>query len=108
MGWLGTLFVGAVIGIVGYAMQGRWGAPRFWVGVGLAAVTALLAKMLGNITGMLVDGASLEWLVAVLAAIVAVTAFGPLAMRKPAPRSEGASGFTRKTPNGKNSRNADE
>lgn len=80
MGWLGTLFVGAVIGIVGHALQGRWRAPRYWAGVGVAALSALLVKMLGNITGVLVDGASLEWLAAVAAAIAAVALFDALAM----------------------------
>ncbi|MCY0388222.1 hypothetical protein OVY01_13440 [Robbsia sp. Bb-Pol-6] len=102
MGWLGTLFVGAVVGIVGLVMQGRWRAPRFWVGVGAAALCALLVKMLGNITGVLVDGASLEWLAAVVAAIAAVAAFGALAMRAP-PRP--AAYEKRRM---KNMRNADE
>ncbi|MGI4858256.1 MAG: hypothetical protein ACRYHA_15360 [Janthinobacterium lividum] len=96
MGWLGTLFVGAVVGIVGYALQGRWRAPRFWTGVGVAAACALLAKMLGNITGVLVDGASLEWLAAVVAAIVAVTAFGALAMREPVQRTARAPAYEKR------------
>ncbi|MGI4862080.1 MAG: hypothetical protein ACRYHA_35150 [Janthinobacterium lividum] len=108
MSWLGTLFVGAVIGIVGYAMQGRWRAPRFWAGVGVAAVCALLAKMLGNITGVLVDGATLEWLASVIAAIVAVTVFGALAMREPVARRVAPAAAYEKRGTKNNLRNADE
>ena len=77
MGWLGMLFVGAVVGCAAYAMSGgrggrsaglTWRAALLTAVVG--AVCALLAKMLGNIVGWLVDGSTLEWLISISSAII--------------------------------------
>lgn len=74
MGWLGTVFVGAMIGLADWLMRGR-GETRGWLRVPIAAVCALMAKMLGNITGLFDDGSSLEWLASVGIAIVVVLVF---------------------------------
>lgn len=75
MGWLGTLFVGAVVGYWGAVMMGVPGGRHRLTSMVIAAVCALLAKMLGNITALFEDGASLEWLVSVAVAIAATLAF---------------------------------
>ncbi len=80
MGWLGTLFVGAVVGLADWLMQGRR-APRGWLRVPIAAVCALMAKMLGNITGLFDDGSTFEWLASVGVAIVVVLIFDAQAHR---------------------------
>jgi uncharacterized membrane protein YeaQ/YmgE (transglycosylase-associated protein family) len=94
MGWLGTLFVGAVVGLTGCALIWRRAWKRYWMGIPLAAVCALLVKMLGNITGLFDDGGSAEWLAAVAAAIIATQVFGAVAEkylppRLPEPDAEG-------------------
>lgn len=76
MGWFGTLFVGAVIGLVGEWMQGGWRPRRMGWGALIAAICALMVKMIGNIVGIFDDGSSLEWLASVLTAIVAVSVYG--------------------------------
>ncbi len=76
MGWFGTLFVGAVIGFIGEWMQGGWRLGRLGWSALIAAMCALMMKMIGNIVGMFDDGSSLEWLASVLAAIIAVTVYG--------------------------------
>lgn len=81
MGWLGTLFVGAIVGLSGSAMQGHRRARQWGLAALLAAVCALVVKMLGNITGLFEDGASIEWLASVFAAILSVTVLGMVRRR---------------------------
>jgi hypothetical protein len=45
-------------------------------------VAAMVAKMLGNVTGAFHDGDSLEWLACALLALVAVTVSVGLAARR--------------------------
>jgi hypothetical protein len=78
MGWFGTIFVGAVVGLSGWRLHRQRGRRGFqvWLAVVLAAAAAVAAKLAGNLTGIFYDGQTLEWLVSVLAAIAAVTALG--------------------------------
>ena len=76
MGWLGTLFVGAIVGWTGWGMHNGWRyLANGWLAALIAAVLALMVKMLGNITGLFVDGSALEWLSSVLGAIIAISLF---------------------------------
>jgi len=76
MGWLGTLFVGAVVGWAGWGIEHGWRRlAQGWLAALIAAVAALIIKMLGNITGLFLDGSALEWLGSVLAAIISLWLF---------------------------------
>jgi hypothetical protein len=82
MGWPGILFLGLVVGVVGWWLHplrrmGRTGtqpAGRIWVAALAGVLAAVVAKMLGDLIGVFHDGDSLEWLACVLFALVAVTA----------------------------------
>ncbi len=83
MGWIGTIFLGAVVGLSGWWLQrprARAGM-RLWLVVVLAAAAAVVAKLAGNLTGFFYDGQTLEWLATVLAAIATVTVLGSVAAR---------------------------
>jgi uncharacterized membrane protein YeaQ/YmgE (transglycosylase-associated protein family) len=83
MGWIGTIFVGAVVGLSGWWLQRprvRAGM-RLWLAVVLAAAAAVIAKLAGNLTGFFYDGQTLEWLAIALAAIATVTVLGSVAAR---------------------------
>ncbi|OXC77579.1 hypothetical protein [Caballeronia sordidicola] len=87
MGWPGIVFLGLVVGLAGWWLHplrrlasGPFG--RLWA-AGLAGmVAAMVAKMLGNVTGAFHDGDSLEWLACALLALVAVTVSVGLAARR--------------------------
>jgi hypothetical protein len=87
MGWPGIVFLGLVVGLAGWwlhPLRRLVSRPfgRLWA-AGLAGmVAAMVAKMLGNITGAFHDGDSLEWLACVLLALVAVTVTVGLAVRR--------------------------
>ena len=68
MGWVGTLFIGAVVGWLG----GRGGQSRHapWLVALACALAAMVIKMLGNIVGLFDDGSMAEWLCSVGAAVV--------------------------------------
>jgi hypothetical protein len=87
MGWPGIVFLGFVVALAGWWLHPlRRANPkrigRVWV-AGLAGIlAAIVAKMLGNLTGVFHDGDSLEWLACALFALVAVTVSVGLAMRR--------------------------
>ena len=87
MGWPGIVFLGLVVGLAGWwlhPMRRLVSRPfgRLWA-AGLAGmVAAMVAKMLGNVTGAFHDGDSLEWLACALLALVAVTVSVGLAARR--------------------------
>jgi hypothetical protein len=87
MGWPGIVFLGLVVGLAGWwlhPLRRLVSRPfgRLWA-AGLAGiVAAIVAKMLGNITGAFHDGDSLEWLACALLALVAVTVAVGLAARR--------------------------
>jgi hypothetical protein len=83
MGWIGTIFLGAVVGLSGWWLQRpRVRADlRLWLVVVSAAAAAVIAKLAGNLTGFFYDGQTLEWLATVLAAIATVTVLGSVAAR---------------------------
>lgn len=78
MGWFGTAFVGAVLGLFGWKFHRARNRFRLWLAVLLAAAAAILAKLAGNLSGAFYDGQTLEWLASVLAAIFAVALLGGL------------------------------
>jgi hypothetical protein len=87
MGWPGIVFLGLVVGLAGWwlhPLRRLVSRPfgRLWA-AGLAGiVAAIVAKMLGNITGAFHDGDSLEWFACALLALVAVTVAVGLAARR--------------------------
>ena len=83
MGWVGTIFLGAVVGLSGWWLQRPRARAdmRLWLVVVLAAAAAVIAKLAGNLTGLFYDGQTLEWLATVLAAIATVTVLGSVAAR---------------------------
>jgi hypothetical protein len=87
MGWPGIVFLGLVVGLAGWwlhPLRRLVSRPfgRLWA-AGLAGMAAaMVAKMLGNITGAFHDGDSLEWLACALLALVAVTVTVGLAARR--------------------------
>jgi len=83
MGWVGTIFLGAVVGLSGWWLQRPRSRAdmRLWLVVVLAAAAAAIAKLAGNLTGFFYDGQTLEWLATVLAAIATVTVWGRVAAR---------------------------
>ena len=87
MGWPGIVFLGLVVGLAAgwlHPLRRLVSRPfgRLWA-AGLAGiVAAMIAKMLGNITGAFHDGESLEWLACVLFALVAGTVTVGLAARR--------------------------
>jgi hypothetical protein len=87
MGWPGIVFLGLVIGLAGgwlHPLRRSVARPfgRLWAAGLVGIVAAVVAKMLGNITGAFHDGDSLEWLVCALLALVAVTVTVGLAARR--------------------------
>ncbi|CAN7478238.1 hypothetical protein [Caballeronia sp. LjRoot31] len=87
MGWPGIVFLGLVVGLAGWwlhPLRRLVSRPfgQLWA-AGLAGMAAaIVAKMLGNITGAFHDGDSLEWLACVLLALAAVTVTVGLAARR--------------------------
>lgn len=86
MGWPGIVFLGLVVGLAGWWLHPlrRSGAKRaggFWLAMAAAILGAVIAKMLGNLTGAFHDGDSLEWLICALIALAAVTVAAGLAAR---------------------------
>jgi len=87
MGWPGIVFLGLVVGLAAWwlhPLRRLVSRPfgRLWA-AGLAGmVAAMVAKMLGNVTGAFHDGDSLEWLACALLALVAVTVTVGLAARR--------------------------
>jgi uncharacterized membrane protein YeaQ/YmgE (transglycosylase-associated protein family) len=89
MGWIGTVFLGAVIGLAGWwlhplrrAGRGRSTAGRVWTALGAGILAAVVARMLGNVVGAYHDGDTLEWLACSLFALVVVTVTVGLAARR--------------------------
>jgi uncharacterized membrane protein YeaQ/YmgE (transglycosylase-associated protein family) len=78
MGWFGTAFVGAVVGLFGWKFHRARDRFRLWLAVVLGATGATIAKLAGNLSGAFYDGQTLEWLASVLAAICAVLLLGGL------------------------------
>jgi uncharacterized membrane protein YeaQ/YmgE (transglycosylase-associated protein family) len=78
MGWFGTAFVGAVVGLFGWKFHRARDRFRLWLAVVLGATGATIAKLAGNLSGAFYDGQTLEWLASVLAAMFAVMLLGGL------------------------------
>jgi hypothetical protein len=87
MGWPGIVFLGLVVGLAAgwlHPMRRLVSKPfgRLWVAGLVGVAAAMIAKMLGSITGAFHDGDSLEWLACALFALVAVTVAVGLAARR--------------------------
>jgi hypothetical protein len=88
MGWIGMVFLGAVIGAAGWLLHPmrraarRRPAGRLWVAVAASVAATALARMLGSVLGAYHDGDSLEWLACSLFALAAVTAAVAFAARR--------------------------
>lgn len=82
MGWLGTLFVGAVIALAGRMAHPsgaylRWGRTLL-----LGAGVALAAKFGGQAAGIFREGELATWLAVLIAPTVVVMMYGVFAGRK--------------------------
>jgi hypothetical protein len=90
MGWIGLIFLGAVIGAAGWWLHplrraGRVGggaAGRIWTAVSAGILAIVVARMFGNIVDLYHDGEMLEWIVCSLFALVVVTLTVALAARR--------------------------
>lgn len=82
MGWLGTAFIGAVIGWFGWKWHPARDLFKLWIAVVASAAGACLAKLAGNASGLFYDGQTLEWLASVLAAVAVVALLGHAATRR--------------------------
>jgi len=82
MGWLGTAWIGAVIGGLGWRWHPARGLFKLWLSVAACAAGACLAKLAGNLSGLFYDGQSLEWLTSVLVAVIVVALLGRAATRR--------------------------
>ncbi len=71
MGWVGALFIGAVVGWLGARGERSRHAP--WRVALACALAAMVIKMLGNIVGLFDDGSMVEWLCSVCAAVAMVS-----------------------------------
>ncbi len=73
MNWFGIVVLGLAVGGLGWwlhpARAGRRGLRAALV-VGVAA--AVLARLAGNLTGLFLDGGSLEWPACAIAALIVV------------------------------------
>lgn len=83
MGWFGAALVGAMIGLAGWRLHPKAGGFSVWLTMLMTAAAAVSIKLAGNLTGWLIDGATLEWCVTVGAAIAVVTAAGFMRTRRP-------------------------
>lgn len=81
MGWFGTAFVGAVVGLFGWKFHRARDRFRLWLSIAIGAAGAIIAKLAGNLSGAFYDGQTLEWLASVLAAIGAVALLGRLSRK---------------------------
>jgi hypothetical protein len=90
MGWIGLIFLGAVIGAAGWWLHplrragriGKGAAGRIWTAVVAGILATVVARMFGNIIDLYHDGDSLEWLSCSLFALVVVTFTVTLAARR--------------------------
>lgn len=82
MGWLGTVFVGMVVGLAGRATHP--GRPN--IGWGIAALlgggAALLAKYAGQAAGLYAEGQMAGWIAAIVAPALTVLVYGMFAGRR--------------------------
>jgi hypothetical protein len=98
MGWIGIVVLGAAVGVAGWWLHplrnpGSPGSPgsrgarsrrgtRIAVAIAAGVAGAALAKMAGSVTGLFLDGDTLEWPVCTAAALVAVAVTAGLASRR--------------------------
>lgn len=90
MGWLGLIFLGAVIGAASWWLHplrragrvGRGAAGRIWTAVAAGILASIVARMLGNIVDLYHDGDTLEWLACAVFALLVVTLTVGLAARR--------------------------
>jgi len=82
MGWLGTVFVGMVVGLAGRATH----PARTAIGWGMAALlgggAALLAKYVGQAVGLYAEGEMAGWLAAIVAPALTVLVYGMFGGRR--------------------------
>ncbi|KMZ11744.1 hypothetical protein BHUM_04381c [Candidatus Burkholderia humilis] len=81
MGWIGLIFLGAVIGWAGWWLHPlRRAAGRIWTAIVAGVLATVVARMLGNIIDIYHDGDTLEWfacagfVLVVVTVVVALTA----------------------------------
>jgi uncharacterized membrane protein YeaQ/YmgE (transglycosylase-associated protein family) len=89
MGWIGLIFLGAVIGAAGWWLHplrratGRTGAmSRIWTAIVAGVLATVVARMLGNIIDIYHDGDTLEWFACAGFALVVVTVVVALTARR--------------------------
>jgi uncharacterized membrane protein YeaQ/YmgE (transglycosylase-associated protein family) len=87
MGWIGLIFLGAVIGAAGWLLHplrraARGPAGRVWTAIAAGILAVVVARMAGNVIGAYHDGDTLEWFACTLFAIIVVTVTVALAARR--------------------------
>lgn len=84
MGWPGIIVLGLAVGFAGWWLHPLRRAARHGLLIALiaGAVAACTAKMAGNVSGLFLDGETLEWPVCTGLAIVAVAVAVGLASRR--------------------------
>ncbi|WP_114814074.1 hypothetical protein [Paraburkholderia kururiensis] len=92
MGWLGIVVLGAAVGLAGWWLhplrnrgsRSKHGSRGMQMAMAIAAgvAGAAIAKMAGSVTGIFLDGDTLEWPICTAAALVAVAVTAGLASRR--------------------------
>ncbi len=90
MGWIGLIFLGAVIGAAGWWLHPLRRAGRVacgpagyvWTAIAAGILATVVARMLGNIVDVYHDGDTLEWLACAVFALFVVTTTVGLAARR--------------------------
>lgn len=90
MGWIGLIFLGAVIGAASWWLHplrragrvGRSPAGHIWTAIAAGILATVVARMLGNIADVYHDGDTLEWLACSVFALLVVTTTVGLAARR--------------------------
>lgn len=83
MGWIGTVILGAVVGVVAWWLHPlRNGARRGFLRALIAGVTgAVLANAAGRLTGAFYDGELLQWPICIGTALIAAAVIAGLSFR---------------------------
>ncbi|MFX1735065.1 hypothetical protein PXJ20_00370 [Paraburkholderia sp. A1RI_3L] len=89
MGWTGIVVLGAAVGLAGWWLHPRRNRSarsrrgmQMAIAIAAGVAGAAVAKMAGSVTGIFLDGDTLEWPVCTAAALLAVAVTAGLASRR--------------------------